>query len=93
MAANGDLTISEVMLSLMDDEDVSAAIKLLMQRDEGRVSARTPAAAPSITEQQAANELEQGRLNGDLRWGSIWSFAQSEVTRTYEKRQLWANAC
>ena len=88
MAANGDQMISEVMLSLMDDEDVSAAIKLLMQRNEGRVSAQTLAAALSITEKQAANELEQRRLNGDLRWGSIWSFAQSEVTRTYKRRQL-----
>jgi hypothetical protein len=72
----------------MDDEDVSAAIKLLMQTNEGRVSARTLAAALSITEKEAVHELEQRRLNGDLRWGSIWSFAQSDVTRTYKRRQL-----
>ena len=72
----------------MDDEEVSAAIKLLMQRREGRVSAQTLAAALSITETEAFDELEERRLNGDLRWGSIWSFAQSKVTRTYKRRQL-----
>jgi hypothetical protein len=72
----------------MDPADVSAAIKLIMQRNDGRVSAQTLGAALSITEMEAVDELEERRLNGDLRWGSIWSFAQSKVSRTYKRRQL-----